>query len=488
MSLIPAIITPFAPQNPQITEGQIQSSFTLNNILRNFCIIAALVFVNRIGLVGNIFFFAVCSVLALRSSEGALKALSVVMLALITNLYFVEKSGMIWALGRFGILFLCAGRFFYDLSRSRHSLLSRYYFRFFLAFLVVCFFLSLFNNYFLPVSLLKLLAFGVGASAIFAGTEVSRRRNSEITAWFYGMILFVVLLGIVALLIGQGYNAKIIPGVYDPSDFYFNGPFYHSNTLGPIAAMMVVYLAAIFLFSPYRHRWLTVFMALVLAYFIYLTKSRTALGALAIGGFSMLALAIFAGGRRGAFVRFNLPKAQILLLSMAAVLALFLVNFFTSGALGTKVTNIVNKGDAGLGQSGIDINQVLASRILLYENAMKNFSARPLTGISFGTATDPFFIANATWYTAPTEKGNLFFGMLEEVGLIGSAFFWAFILSFLYYLIKDLNISGFGLFATFLMVNMGEMMFFSFGAHGALGWVMVGAGLALGDRCLTRQS
>jgi len=69
--------------------------------------------------------------------------------------------------------------------------------------------------------------------------------------------------------------------------------------------------------------------------------------------------------------------------------------------------------------------------------------------------------------------------VLEETGLSGSAFFWGFIICFLIYLIRERNISGFGIFIALLAANMGEMCFFSFGGAGGMCWFLVAAGLVL---------
>jgi heme exporter protein D len=40
------------------------------------------------------------------------------------------------------------------------------------------------------------------------------------------------------------------------------------------------------------------------------------------------------------------------------------------------------------------------------------------------------------------------------------------------------------LILTFLAVNLGEAMFFSLAGHGAYGWLMMAAGIMLGQRCV----
>ena len=103
----------------------------------------------------------------------------------------------------------------------------------------------------------------------------------------------------------------------------------------------------------------------------------------------------------------------------------------------------MNKYDRAEGAS---VATVLEARLPLIDQAYANYLTSPLTGIGFGTSYDSQFVAGATWYTAPTEKGFLPIAVLEETGLSGSLFFWAFIIFFLIYLIRERNISGFGIF------------------------------------------
>ena len=171
-------------------------------------------------------------------------------------------------------------------------------------------------------------------------------------------------------------------------------------------------------------------------------------------------------------------------MGVVGFILMIFVNFFTGNSLGEKIGGILNKYDRAEGAS---VATVLEARLPLIDQAYANYLTSPLTGIGFGTSYDSQFVAGATWYTAPTEKGFLPIAVLEETGLSGSLFFWAFIIFFLIYLIRERNISGFGIFIAMLVANLGEMMFFSFGGAGGMCWFVVAAGLVLSDRCLTSQ-
>ena len=461
------------------TKSARRSLFTWQNILLNLVLISFLVFINKVGLVGNAIFYGILIVMALRSSEGALKALSLSLMATTINQAFVSLS-IVFAIGRMVILFVVAWRFVMDLSQSRSDFMRRGYVLLFFCFCAVTAMGSMINGYFVVVSLLKLLAFSAGAYAILVGAEVVRVRSSDLTVWCFSLITFCVLLGVVAQVIGAGYGAER-NGVISP---FFKGAFFHSQALGVIGAMMLVYLFTVYLFSPYRYKWFTLCLAAALTYQLFLTASRTGIGTAMIGCGATLTLAYLTPGTGRRQVRFYLSRLQLTVTAVVGFILMIFVNFFTGNSLGEKIGGILNKYDR---TEGASIVGVLEARLPLIEQAYANYLVSPLTGIGFGTSYDPLFIAGATWYTAPTEKGFLPMAVLEETGLSGSLFFWAFIIFFLIYLIRDRNISGFGIFITMLVANMGEMLFFSFGGAGGMCWFVVAAGLVLSDRCLTTQ-
>jgi hypothetical protein len=464
--------------SPVQSKGQRRSLFTWQNILLNLVLISFLVFINKVGLVGNAIFYVVLTVMALKNSEGALKALSLSLMATTINSSFVSLS-IVFAIGRLVILFVVAGRFMLDLSKMRGDFMRRGYVWLLFGFCAVVAMGSVMNGYFVVVSLLKLLAFSAGVFAILLGADVVRVRSSDLTCWCFSLIIFCVLLGVVAQVIGAGYGAER-NGVISP---FFKGAFSHSQTLGAIGGLMLVYLFTIYLFSPYRYKLFTLCLAAVLTYQVYLTASRTGISTAVIGCAATLCLAYLApGGRRQ--VRFHLPRLQLAVMAGVGFILMIFVNFFTGNSLGKGLTSILLKYE---GSEALSWEVLFQTRMPLIEFMIANFKTSPLTGIGFGTSYDPGFAAKATWYTAPIEKGVLPLAVLEETGLSGSLFFWAFIIFFLIYLIRERNISGFGIFIAMLVANLGEMMFFSFGGAGGMCWFVVAAGLVLSDRCLTSQ-
>jgi hypothetical protein len=119
-----------------------------------------------------------------------------------------------------------------------------------------------------------------------------------------------------------------------------------------------------------------------------------------------------------------------------------------------------------------------SSRSGLIERSMENFRAAPLTGIGFGVPSEPGLVRIETGALglptgASVEKGFMPSAVLEETGLTG-AIMVVFIIVFL---IKPVtqkgSLSMLCLLMTCLMINAGEMVFFSVGGMGLHLWLLM---------------
>jgi hypothetical protein len=270
----------------------------------------------------------------------------------------------------------------------------------------------------------------------------------------------------------------------------FNGPFWHSQTLGPVSAMMILYAASVYLFTPYRSRWLSLPLILVLLFFLYRSGSRTAMIAMLLGGGVMLALVFLLQSRRGLQLRLNLVKGKMVGLAVGGILLAVCADIVTGGSVSSKALSFIIKYENGAGWYGSDnalsSEALMASRQGQIDMLLSGIKQSPITGISFGTSTDPLFVAKATLLSAPTEKGFLPLAVLEETGIIGAFFFTVFLFCMLRYLIVERNLPALGVFVAFLAANLGEMMFFAFGGQGGFMWLLVAGAILLGDRCVIR--
>jgi hypothetical protein len=302
------------------------------------------------------------------------------------------------------------------------------------------------------------------------------------TEWFATVLLVVVILGLASFPLGIGYNYR--GAAFALTRNLFNGPFYHSNCLGPMSSMMVVYLFNVVVFGPYRNRWLCAALALCLVYFMYLTGSRTSFASLVIGILTTIFLT-FVLSRRG-LIRLNMRVRRSTIVASLAALIVggLLYDVVRGGQLSRGIADFLAKGKS---VEELDVTDILASRQGIIDFMWSNFIQSPLIGIGFEVAKTQYFQQNATLFNAPIEKGFLPMAILEETGVIGTTFFVLFLLTTMGSLARALNVPGLAMFITFLVMNCGECMFFSLGGHGAFGWLMLGAAMLLGDRCVIRQ-
>jgi len=443
------------------------------SLFRDLFVIAALFSLNSFGAPGNIAFYVLLLWLIFsKGPEWTIKAVSLSLLVLVSNSVFADKTAVL-AIMKFVIIFAAFLKLLFTVSPSFAAFVSRRsHYRMFTAYIVICVFLSIINNYFVIISLLKLVSFFAGASVVLVGMEVVKQRGMDLSSWFLAIVCFSVALGVAAYLIGAGYNAKT---ELEYSTRLFNGPFYHPQTLGPAAALMATYVTALLLYVQDQKRLLLVALLIVLLAFIYMSSSRTGMIAFLTGSSVLLALGLKTRRWGRIAVRWHVSKTSLLLLGLAVLLIVGITEGLT-GRISENMKEFVTKGQT----DSLELEELAASRESQFIVAMYNFKRKPITGIGFGTSTDPRF-GKSGLLSAPTEKGFLPLAALEETGLIGTAFFTFFLISFFRYLWRQGNIVGAALFAGLLGANIGEMMFFSFGGQGGFMWMFVCAGAILGS-------
>jgi len=417
--------------------------------------------------------------MTVRSPEWAFRAFSLCFLGLVANQAIVLKTP-VWTLARFLIPVICLLRFVGDLQQMRQPLMRPRYFAALAGFIGVAAVLSIITNYFVLIALLKLANFAIGSLALLYGVKIMAVRRTDLTPWFVAIVLAVVLLGIASIPLGIGYNFR---GDRALGQNLFNGPFYHSNCLGPMAALMAVLMACVVVFGPYRNRWICALLGACLLYFMALTQSRTSFGAFGVGILTIIVASFLLQQRR--LFRLNMRVSRSALIgSMVVASGLAFAYDVASGRTLTRA--VITFAQKGKQSEELVIEDVIASRLGMVDYMWANFLESPLIGIGFEVSKHPYFQENATLFSAPIEKGFMPMAVLEETGLIGTFFFLLFLLTLIASLRRDLNVPGLTLLFTFLAVNCGESMFFSLGGHGAYGWLMMAAGMMLGRHCTVR--
>jgi hypothetical protein len=454
-------------------------AFTLINVIKNSALILGLMLLHQFSTAGGALFFLILGIWAMTDTKSALKALTVSYIALIANKAYVPKN-MAFAPGRILLLFIVFARVAYDYRRFGLSLLRQKYILSLVLFSFVCVVLAFVNQYFFMISALKIGLFSVGCILVLLSSELLKRDSTEMSCWYFSLFAVIALLGAASIPLGISSNMFVIG--YAGS--IFNGPFVHSQTLGPVAALILIYLLYFFFNSPYKLRWLSIPLSLCFLYFLYRTNSRTALIAF-LGGAGVFVLSTFLGSTRGRFkIRLNVSKPMLVVMVFAGLMSIGTLELVTGGGVSSKVVGFIVK----YGGSSLATEDLMSTRQGQIDMMMLSIREKPMTGISFGTSMDPRFAETATLLTAPTEKGFLPLAILEETGVIGTFFFLVFLITLLGSLIRARNTPAVGMFVGFLFANCGEMMFFSFGGQGGFNWLLFGGAVILGESCLEHRA
>lgn len=478
----------FPGESPMMSRQQVKavkrSAFTLLNVIKNVFLIAVLFFLNKLGTPGSLLGYLILFIMAARSTEGAIKAMSLGALFIIANSYLVSIN-LAHTFLRFPLVAVAGARIFWDASRFAPRLFSQGHLHALLIFGGVSLVCAFVNQYFFMISFLKLSVFTYGAYAIMLGTHLQRTSGSDLTAWFSAIILFFILGNLLAYATGVGYTfrGRLLEA---GGTLGFAGMTNHPQTQGPLAAISAIYAFCVYLFTPYRMRWLMGLAVPVLLIMCYMSAARTGLFAVSLAMGVILWATFFMGGGRKR-IRLNISSAQIIIIILFGVSAVILLEAFTGGAISGKFGDFALKAIRGDTAGELSFANVFASRMPLIEASIINFKQSPITGIGFGTMLDARWASNASLFTAPTEKGFLPTAVLEETGVLGAACFAIFVLSFAWKYWKKRNIVAIGIMVCFLLLNLGEMMFFALGGMGLYCWSILGAGISLGDRVVKKN-
>lgn len=468
----------------QARKPQPHSDFRLGDILIGTAVILAAVFINRFGLYGNVVFFAVVAILATRSCKSAFQALSLGLMALVTNNAIVIKS-IVWSFGRFGLTVGLSGRFlFNDLPAIRGSLMRDVRYQCVCLFAVAVAITSVLAGNRPDLALMKDFSFWLGLSGFFAAAFVLRHKRYDATPWMMKIVCASCCICWIAYAMGIGKNFKGTPG---QEIGLYNLGFYHSQTLGPSSALMLLYVISVFLFTKYRNRWICIPLALSLLVAIRMSGSRTGALTLLSGLFVLLMCTLWWTRGRRFTLRKNVSRFAIIAIAALAITGGFIYDWSSGNALTKSALSFLAK-KSGQTVESVTLDEATSSRRGLIDRSLNHFRESPIFGNGFQLYADREHMADKTFLSAQIEKGFLPTAILEETGIIGAAFLVLLIFSFLTHWVRERNIPGLSLFVAMLFMNLGECSFFSMGGQGAYAWLFVTAGDLLGDQCKIMHS
>lgn len=448
--------------------------FSIVDIAVGTAAILAAIFVNRLGVGGNIAFFIAVAVMAVGSVKLAFEALVLATLALCANQAIVLKT-IVWAYSRFVVLLGLSGRFlFLDQSRVRSGLLKEGRYIALCGFCLVACITSLLANNRPEIALLKVFLFWISLSGVWSAQSCLRATHTDIAPWMVKIAVAACCMNIVSLPLGIANNFRDEA----TSQGLYNLGFYHSQTVGPVCAIMTVYLLSVLLFTAYRNRWICWPIIAVLLYSIYLSRSRTGILVLVAGLSAVFVFSLLWRGHRFSRIRLNVSRSG-LVAGLVGMLALALIgDVAMTGGLSRRVLSFLAKGRKEV--TDITVEDLTSSRQALIDRSFAYFRESPWYGNGFQMYANREWTQNTTIMTAQVEKGFLPSAILEETGIIGTIFFVVFLLQCILRYVQDRNIPGLAGFIALLAMNLGECSFFSFAGHGAMIWLYVAAGDLLG--------
>ena len=435
---------------------------------REIVIVSAVLFVQLLGGNVTILTFVALSIWALRSPKHAIQALFLSWFITFLNpSIFIEHEGK--EIFRWLVLFAA----FSQVSISkviRKPRMSREMIYLALFFFFVAL-VSMLKSYAPIVSLLKLIIFAVGVSTVLLAFELMENQKAYWRSWITTFFLWILILGFPLYFSEFGYarNGK-----------GFQGLLNHPQAYAVFLAPMVVWFTGRFLFE--KNKSVPIVIGVVLGWFsLFSTLSRTGVLA-ATMGCGLMGIIVIKKKVVWRNTQAHTSGNHIGIIGLC-LLCIFLV--LSWAPLSKYMRGFLQKGQEF--QSFSDFHY-LSGRGAIIERSINNFLDNPLTGIGFGIASDPsmFIVRKDKWLGLPTgapiEKVFLPTAILEEVGILGTLILLAFIFGVIRPLLNWGNLTALCLFITSLLVNMGEMVFFSFGGMGLYIWLMIGFSRILRER------
>lgn len=337
------------------------------------------------------------------------------------------------------------------------------------------------------ISYLKLLLFSFVYFA-YLGVANQVAMSQRITSHKIRSIMLAVailfVLGSVILIpfpgISQLKAEDFQLGRVDLSAFtsLFIGMANHSQCLGPIISSLSVILFGDLLFSIKKVDLLYILLLLCCPYLIYLTSSRTGMGAYALG--MMFVAYIFLVKARGVGSRWKSRVFSCFMLMSA--LGMFAI--MTLPGIQDKAARFLLKSTY-VDSRDLSSDVILSSRQSLMDYAMYNFRKSPFVGNGFQVSEEMSRLKikdGARLLSAPIEKGVWVTAVLEEGGIIGWSIFVIFLIACIVKSIKRRAYIGASCLFLCTLTNLGEFTFFSMSYTGGFTWAMVFVGLALDMR------
>jgi hypothetical protein len=302
--------------------------------------------------------------------------------------------------------------------------------------------------------------------------EISKEYNWK--NFFYTIWVFFIVAGFPFLFISNiGYAIN---------DSCFQGITRHPQFYGIFIAPMILFFFYYYLFKNelFSSNRVVNFTIIIISFIeLYFSRSRTAVFAFFLALFSgFIVEYVFNQKLFKPVIRkiFSLQGVLIIF----AFMTIFILNFEKIIRSGAAFASKTYYDGSFLSTDYFETRDVYSSREGLADSSLLNFYENPGLGIGFGIPSQYeriVFVEKLPYFNIPisasTEKGVLVTALLEENGIVGFLFFLIWIFFFLSFMIKSRYIEYVLLSFIGLIVNFGEMVFFSYLGGGLYVWFIL---------------
>lgn len=417
-----------------------------------------------------------------RKTEALLFWLLVSICALIVNPYIVPKGGGFGWMQRGLMIFLGSAMAINVTAYPMHGAIRPYAG---MLFYIVVMILSSMQGWNPKISFLKLLLFFLVYFAYFGvsnqvgiNPHVSSRKIRSVmlsvaVLFVLGSVVLVPFPGLSQLRAEDFEFGKVD---LSTAKSLFMGLTNHSQCLGPIVSILSVVLLGDMLFSIKKIDLLYLLMLVCAPYLVYLTSSRTGMGAYILGHLFIVWVFMNARGLGSRW------KSKVMSVAMMTMMLIFVALAFVP-SMQDRVVRFIVKSDSG-DVGPITAESVTSSRMGLVDESLRNFKKSPLLGNGFQVSEDMknLRIEGIAVLSAPIEKGVWITAVLEEGGIMGWLIFVIFLVCCITKSITRRAYIGASCLFVFTMSNFGEFTFFSMSYQGGFCWAVVFVGLALDMR------
>jgi len=340
-----------------------------------------------------------------------------------------------------------------------------------LLFCIVAGVLGIMSSYSVPVTILKIINFFLGASVIIALYFKTKKSKDYWVKWFISLAVLVSILSIAVIPFeniaykynGYGTNYHLLMGITK-----------HSQVLSIFMSPFIGFLIGKIYEKGFRLNYVLLLCLFVIT--LFLTKGRTGMFSIILSLLILIFITIFSKRYRKITIEWLKSTTNTIVLSVVLLIGIIFYN---------QIFNVVSAFVLKREETKNVKESFETSRLGQILKVTKNISDSPYTGIGFGMPSfkkslkkklvkDPFFHIPIS---AATEKGFLPLAIVEETGIVGTIFFLLFLITFLGRIYKNAPVSIFLFSLVSFTNNFGEMMFFSFGGIGLMMWLLMGIGL-----------